>query len=472
MASLSSPTNGLQEPSQKEERFPNNCLFDPTSLYLNNDSADVRFVFEVDGQEIVLPAHKIILSARSPVFHAMFFGELKEIGDIKINDASVNGFKQFLALFYLNEVKINGDTVFELTNLANKYDVSEGLEKCEQYLLKYYTDTDGICTHLSFANKFNLNKLQENCKENIQAKAIEVFKSDDFLNTTLDVLRMILRFNDFNCFEIDVFRACINWAENTCNRDGIDSKDQQNLRRVLDDCFYSIPFTAMNIEDFSQVLSSNKTLFTTEEASDIMVHTVTGASTEFTNKFSSNVNNVGTFDWDHGLLSCDRDAFDDKNYVMYINEYTTFSSNERLLFGAFRLFGFNNKRSKHPLMAIISIIRHGDTLHPNRLHEKIRFTHTNAEKGETILFKLEKPLIIKPHMKYTIHVNFSESEKLDLHPNGTILHWICSVADHVQTHYLTSVGTDDIQIKFHQTSDVDNADMQSSIVSAMYFNRL
>lgn len=467
MASSSSSSSIKENGSQQEERFPNNCLLDPTNLYLNNASADVHFVFEVNGQEMILPAHKILLAARSPVFHAMFFGELKEIGDIKIKDASVNGFKQFLALFYLSEVKISGDTVFELTNLSNKYDVPQGLEMCEQYLLKHYTTINGICKRLSFANKFNLNKLEEKCKEKIQANAIEVFKSDDFLNATLDVLRMILRLEDYNCFEIDVFRACISWAANMCNRNGIDSTDQQNQRRVLDDCFYLIPFNSMNIEDFSQVLSSNKRLFTTEEVSDIMTYIVTGGSTEFTSKFSSNVNNVGNFDWEQSLSLCERSS---KLYKIGVDEVTTFSSNQRLLFGAFRLFGIRNKSSNNPLSATISINRRGDTLFPNRLHEKIRFTHTNSGEGDSIMFELEKPLIIKPYMKYTIHVNFSQSEKLVI-TNGNMRDWRCGATKYDQTHHLTCNGNDDIEIKFHKDPEV--AEFQfGSIVSDLYFNRL
>lgn len=43
-------------------------------LYLNENYADVNFVFK-DGEDVQkIPANKAILAVRSPVFNRMFFG--------------------------------------------------------------------------------------------------------------------------------------------------------------------------------------------------------------------------------------------------------------------------------------------------------------------------------------------------------------------------------------------------------------
>lgn len=75
-------------------------------LYLESKNADVYFVFESNGTTERIPAHKILLASGSEVFEAMFFGSLKEEGEIKIVDASCAAFKQFLRLFYFNHMEL------------------------------------------------------------------------------------------------------------------------------------------------------------------------------------------------------------------------------------------------------------------------------------------------------------------------------------------------------------------------------
>lgn len=68
-------------------------------LYLNANGADIHFAFKSSDERI--PAHKIILSAISPVFQTAFFGSMPVDDKIKIEDDGINGnaFKQFLQFF-------------------------------------------------------------------------------------------------------------------------------------------------------------------------------------------------------------------------------------------------------------------------------------------------------------------------------------------------------------------------------------
>lgn len=110
-----------------EMQFPNKVTSRATAnMYLNEETADVHFVFEIDDMEQRVAAHKSLLAAGSPVFHAMFYGTIKEKGDVKISDASVKGFMDFLSVFYLDQVKINKENVAEIMDLSNKYDIPEG----------------------------------------------------------------------------------------------------------------------------------------------------------------------------------------------------------------------------------------------------------------------------------------------------------------------------------------------------------
>lgn len=83
-------------------------------LFLDAQTADVCFVFEADSELTErIPAHKILLSMTSDVFKAMFYGELKESGDVKMVGTSADGFKEFLQFVYLNKVTLTTENVAE-----------------------------------------------------------------------------------------------------------------------------------------------------------------------------------------------------------------------------------------------------------------------------------------------------------------------------------------------------------------------
>lgn len=253
----------------KEKQFSTKILHEITKkLYLNEDTADVFFTFEVDDYVRRVPAHKNILASGSPVFKAMFYSDLKEKSDVKLVDATPSGFIHFLALFYSNEMNITSQHVAEIAYLTNKYDVSEGLEICEEFMLEHTTVSE-LCDHLFLAIKFNLNQLRTYCETEIRAKPNEIFKSDSFLNITLNMLKLVLQLGDHKCNEVDILNACIAWAANICKQKNTDPNDKQNIRRELGECFYLIPFTKMKLETFIVVASANRALFTLNDVIDI-----------------------------------------------------------------------------------------------------------------------------------------------------------------------------------------------------------
>lgn len=90
-----------------------------SKLYLNDEYSDAKFVV----QNVEIPVNKNILAVASSVFHAMFYGPLKETGVIQITDANAAAFKEFLQLFYLDEVEFSIKHIDTVTRLADKYDM-------------------------------------------------------------------------------------------------------------------------------------------------------------------------------------------------------------------------------------------------------------------------------------------------------------------------------------------------------------
>lgn len=76
------------ENAQQAKKYQNRDLIGGVEkLYLQSKAADVHFKFgsEDDPNSIVrVPAHKSLLATASTVFDSMFYGDLKENGDIQI----------------------------------------------------------------------------------------------------------------------------------------------------------------------------------------------------------------------------------------------------------------------------------------------------------------------------------------------------------------------------------------------------
>ena len=80
----------------------------------NNDLfSDVKFNVRGESEtKQVMPAHKFVLSISSPVFEAMFYGELAETTDsIELPDCEYDSLLKLFHYMYSDEVNLNGGNV-------------------------------------------------------------------------------------------------------------------------------------------------------------------------------------------------------------------------------------------------------------------------------------------------------------------------------------------------------------------------
>ena len=63
--------------------------------------------------------------------------------------------------------------------------------------------------------------LERNCLHVIDGSATAAFKSEAFTGITQATLEKIVRRDTLNIEEIDVYKACVNWAEAECNRQNL-----------------------------------------------------------------------------------------------------------------------------------------------------------------------------------------------------------------------------------------------------------
>lgn len=303
-------------------------------LYLNEEFADVCFVFKNEHEILKVPANKAILAALSPVFRAMFYGPLKEKGDVEIVDTTANGFKEFLQFFYLNDVMLTIEMVDEVVELADKYDMNQYIKNLLR-LLKQNLTPENVCFAYQLSLSANDMDLKNLCEDIINTYTDIVLASDSFVRCNRTVLKNILEMEYLQCDEECVFRACLDWATFACKKNDLDGSKGENKREMLGDCLYLIQFGAMKTVKFAEIAQKHETLFTSEELVELFFATTTGKYKS--NKFKLNPRIPLKWNKDRKIACIRRKQDRAVEYTARKVESVWFSSNESALLGELTL---------------------------------------------------------------------------------------------------------------------------------------
>ncbi|CAH3110138.1 unnamed protein product [Pocillopora meandrina] len=225
----------------------------------NNDRlSDIKFVVrKTDGEsesKQVIPAHKFVLSISSPVFEAMFYGELAETKDfIELPDCEYESLLEFFRFMYSDEANLSGSNIMGVLYLAKKYMVPSLAEKCSEYLLTNL-DPSNVFSILPSAQKYEEKDLVERCWKVIDDQTEQAAKSDGFATIQRSLLEAILVKDTLAIEEIDLFKAVDLWATKECERQGLKA-DGDTKRRILGEkAVKAIRFPTMSLEDFVSVV--------------------------------------------------------------------------------------------------------------------------------------------------------------------------------------------------------------------------
>ncbi|CAG2256656.1 BTBD3_6 [Mytilus edulis] len=151
-----------------------------TQICLTEEMADVFFSFQ-DKIVTRLPAHKMILALRSPVFKAMFYGSFPQgEGDIRIEDITLETFQRMMKYLYSDYLQLNSNLVIPSLYAAQKYQIAGLISKCENYLQDNLA-VENACKIYSNAKFFTMDTLKNNALQFIADNTIDVFENDDFL---------------------------------------------------------------------------------------------------------------------------------------------------------------------------------------------------------------------------------------------------------------------------------------------------
>lgn len=195
-------------PSNVEKFRVRNTMVHPNikEFYLNARKADVFFVFDADTEHAKrVPAHKIVLTTKSPVFKSMLSATawIEENGDIHIADATADGFKKFLQFFYLTQFEMTSKNIAEVVYLCEKYEFTKALNVCKDSLKRSLT-TENVCTWYGIAQLLKWRAVIDSCEMEIECSPEEVCSSASFLKCDREVFGNVLPLlMEGKCEEVD-----------------------------------------------------------------------------------------------------------------------------------------------------------------------------------------------------------------------------------------------------------------------------
>ena len=242
-------------------------------MFNNELFSDVKFVARAanGGNESkqVIVAHKFVLSISSPVFEAMFYGELAETTDcIELPDCEYESLLELFRYMYSDEANLSGSNLMGVLYLAKKYMVPSLADKCAEYL-QDNLDPSNVFDILPQAQKYEEKQLVDQCWRVVDKQTEEALKSDGFATIERSLLEKVVERDTLNIQEIELFQAANLWATKRCEEQGL-STDGSEKRRILGERIVKgIRFPVMTQYEFAAFVLDCKIL-TQDEASSVV----------------------------------------------------------------------------------------------------------------------------------------------------------------------------------------------------------
>ena len=150
---------------------------------------------------------------------------------------------------YLDEVHLSDATCVGILYAAKKYMVTSLQEKCKEYL-RQHMGGETVWNVLEHALKMDEEDLAENALEYIDEHTEECLESPLFKQISHESLCRVLERDTLNVEEVDIFRACLEWAGARCLEEGVPVSVDE-IRADLGKALYLVRFPVMDISDFS-----------------------------------------------------------------------------------------------------------------------------------------------------------------------------------------------------------------------------
>ena len=221
------------------------CLQGFRDLYESQQLFDITL--SVDGHEF--GCHRALLASSSDYFRAMFTNNLAERDSqsVVINGVKAVAMEQILNYLYKGESKLESDNVQHILSAANLFQLEELRNGCASFMAKKL-DVDNCINIHFFALAHQCKCLEFQAWDLISENFEVVAQNNEFLDLDMGNLVEVIKFDDLQCTEEEVFEAALRWLNH----------DVENRSAHLFKVFQHVRFALIDEHYFYDKIKGNK----------------------------------------------------------------------------------------------------------------------------------------------------------------------------------------------------------------------
>lgn len=161
-----------------------------------------------------LPAHRLVLSAASDYFAAMFTNDVREatMEEIKMKDVDPDALAAIVNFAYTGSIELREDTVENLLSTACMLQLSEVVEACCNFLMKQLHPSNCIGIR-QFADAQGCSDLYKVANNYVMERFNEVMNTQEFLILPPEEVCKLLASDDLNIpNEEIIYQSLLMWV--------------------------------------------------------------------------------------------------------------------------------------------------------------------------------------------------------------------------------------------------------------------
>ncbi|KAK3729800.1 hypothetical protein QZH41_003413 [Actinostola sp. cb2023] len=225
-----------------------------------------------DGDKVTIPANKYILAISSPVFEAMFYGQLAETRPtIDLPDCTKEGLHELLRYMHSDEVTLTGSNVMEVLYLADKYMMPFLADKCRRYFKKE-VKPENVFSILPEVSKMGDQELEQHCWDIVDTETQSVVSSAQFLDSSNELICQVLARDGLRIKEVSLFQAVDRWVSKQIQEKGVDCSGETKRAVLGEEVIRLIRFPLMSQKEFAEAVLPTKVLKLDEVTELIQVY--------------------------------------------------------------------------------------------------------------------------------------------------------------------------------------------------------
>ncbi|XP_035678010.1 kelch repeat and BTB domain-containing protein 2-like [Branchiostoma floridae] len=172
-------------------------------------------VLEVEGRQF--PCHRLVLSARSPYFRAMFTSDMAESRQktVVLQDMDADVFEEILSYIYSGTLHVSLDKVQPLYQAADLLQLDYVRDTCSSYMAMN-VDCSTCVDLYQFADFFSIDKVQNRSLHFICRFFSEVSHTEEFYSLSANQLTEIISNDNLDVKEeTTVWEAVVRWVQHS-----------------------------------------------------------------------------------------------------------------------------------------------------------------------------------------------------------------------------------------------------------------